>query len=97
VFTDAPTCVECEISKLLHERIECVFVAVPSSDADICVGKRDEIIETVASGICKEADMFIVLIAGSVREVGRRREFIAGEAPDNDTTIILETDDVGAT
>ena len=97
VFTDAPTFVECEISKFLHERIECVFVAVPSSDADICVGKRDEIIETVASGICKEADMFIVLIDGSVREVGRRREFIAGEAPDNDTTIILETDDVGAT
>jgi hypothetical protein len=97
VFIDAPTCVVCEIFKLGHEISECVFVAVPRSDADICVGKRDEIIETVASGICKEADMVIVAIGGSVRKVGRGREFIAGEAPDRDTTIRLETDDVGAT
>jgi hypothetical protein len=100
VFINAPTCVVCEISKHVHESIESVFVAVPSSDADIYVGKRDEIIETVASGICKEADMFIVRIGGtrgSVRDGGKGREFIAAEAPDRDTTIGLETDDIGAT
>jgi len=65
VFIDAPTSVVCEIFKLSRENIEFVFAAVPNSDEDTCVGKHDEIIETVASGICKEADMFTVRTGGS--------------------------------
>jgi len=97
VFIDAPTCVVREILKLRLEIIECVLVAPPSSDADICVGKRDEIIETVASGICKEADMSVVRVAGIANEACRGSEYLAAEAPERDTPIRLETDDVGAT
>ena len=97
VFIDAPTHVVREILKLRLKIIECVFVALPSSDADICVGKRDEVIETVASGICKEADMFVVPVAGFAKEAARGSEYLAAEAPERDTAIGLETDDVGAT
>lgn len=98
VFIDVPTRVVREILKLRLEIIECVLVALPSSDADICVGKRDEVIETVASGICKEADMSVLPVAGiATKEAGRGSEYLAAEAPERDTAIRLETDDVGAT
>jgi hypothetical protein len=97
VFIDAPTSVVREIVKLGHECIERVCIPLPSRDADICVGERDEIIETVASGICKESDMFVVRIERRVREVGKGSVYLAAEAPERDTTVRLETDDVGAT
>ena len=97
VFINAPTCVVREILKLPHEIIECVLLALPSSNTDICVGKRDEIIEAVPSGICKEADMFIVRVARRAKEAGRGSECLAAEAPKGDTSIRLETGDVGAT
>ncbi len=58
------------------------------SNVDTHLVKHDEIIVTAAGGVRKEADVW------NSREVGRGSGLLAAEAPELDTTIGIETDDV---
>jgi len=96
VFIDMPTCVIYEIPlEHLYKIIESVSVVL--SNADMCVAKHDNIIETSASDICKEADMFVIRIDMSFREVGRWKELFTAEASERDFTISFKTDNMWAT
>ena len=101
VLIDTPTCVVCKMFKGRDRDkiIEFVIVADPvsSSDMDTCVAKHDEIVKTFASGICKQANVLVISIVVSARTVGGGSGLLAAEAPEGDTTIDLETDNVGAT
>lgn len=70
-----------------------------NSDMDTCLVKHDEIIETVTSGICEEADVSVVPIGENFKEVGTDlvgTDWIGRENPGRENVTEMEGGRVNA-